>query len=632
MCGIAGFAGSGTQALTDRFVELLSHRGPDDHGTWFDDRERVGLSHTRLSIIDLSPAGHQPMWDDSGKVGIVFNGEIYNFRELRAELASAGYPFRSKSDTEVILAGYLSEGEDFVRRLNGIFAFAIWDGREKQLFVVRDPLGVKPLYYSESPEGLLFASEIKALVGAGRVDRSIDPEAIFAHLMFLWAPGSLTMLKSVRKLEAGHAMAVRSGKIIRHWRYYELPLSSGHAAISAGEAAERVSETLERAVERQMISDVPVGAFLSGGLDSSSIVHFARQRSSAPMPCFSIGFRDRRFEDEGFIDDLPYARKAAMHLGVPLHVVEVGPEIAYSVESMVRQLDEPQADPAAINVGLISKLAREHGIKVLLSGTGGDDLFTGYRRHAAMQAEKYWAWLPQSIRRLLSASVGLIPEAAPPSLRRVRRGLEYSHLDDFQRTVSYFFWMNPTRTEALLAPDLRQPFRAFRLRNPLTEALAGLPDDLPPLDQRFFLTDHNLNYTDKMGMAHGVEIRVPFLDLEVVRLAASLPLEMKQRGHIGKWILRKAMEHHLPKDIIYRPKTGFGAPVHSWLNDDLRPLLQDVLTEQAIRRRGLFDPAAVCALVEGTQASSVHGSYTLFALLCIELWCRSFIDQASPSR
>ena len=637
MCGIAGIQGRGDRTLLARFTKLLAHRGPDDSGTWFDEKNCVGLAHTRLSIIDLSAAGHQPMWDSTDQVGIVYNGETYNFRELRAELASSGYRFVSQTDTEVLLAGYLVHGMDFVRRLNGIFAFAIWDGRVNRLFLARDPLGVKPLYYAGTNEGFTFASEMKALLQDQSIDRSVDPEAVFSHLMFLWAGGTATMLKAVRKLEPGCAMTVSGGSIERVWRYYELPLGREGARLSSEEASRQLLQTLDKAVERQMISDVPVGAFLSGGLDSSTIVHLAKRHAKGnAMPCFSIGFRDRRFEEEGFIDDLPYAREAARHIGVDLHVVEVGPEIAYEVERMVYQLDEPQADPAAIHVGLISKLARDHGIKVLLSGTGGDDLFTGYRRHYALAAERYWSWMPQAARRAVSSIANAIPEGASPLLRRIRRGLEYAHLPVLPRLVSYFYWMNPQRTEQLLAPELRQDFRRFQQGNALISSIQALPGDLPPLakmlylEQRYFLADHNLNYTDKMGMAHGVEIRVPFLDLDVVRMAAALPEAMKQNGRTSKWILRKTMETRLPHQIVNRPKTGFGAPIHSWLKTDLKHLLRDVLTPEALRRRGLFDANAVAHLIENDQDRSVHSSYTLFAILCIELWCRSFVDAKQP--
>ena len=633
MCGIAGFNGGFSPDALKRMGERIAHRGPDSSGLFHASEHRVGLAHRRLSIIDLSPAGSQPMSDASGQVVIVFNGEIYNFRELRAELVSAGYEFRGHSDTEVLLNLYQQCGEAMLKRLNGIFAFAIWDGRTRSLFVARDGLGVKPLYYAETDAGVVFASELKALLVNPEVKREIDPYAVLMHLTYLWCPAPHTILASVKKLAPGHAMRIRDGDIQRLWKYYELPYDQAIATLSVEEAAFQVEQSVRMAVERQMVADVPVGAFLSGGLDSSAVVAFAKQvQPDVRLQCFTIGLKDGG--EEGFAEDLPYAQKVAKHLGVDLHTIYVGAEMADQLETMIYHLDEPLADPAPLNALFISQLAHEHGIKVLLSGAGGDDIFSGYRRHYALQQEHYWDWSPAWARRLLAGGASLLPTGRP-SLRRLRKAFEYADLKADERLVSYFYWGQPSRLEGLLSETCRREINGRRVSEPLIEALHNVPQHTDPLNRmlflesKFFLPDHNLNYTDKMSMAVGVEVRVPLLDPDLIALAARLPVGYKQHGREGKWIFKKAMEKYLPHEVIYRPKTGFGAPLRSWLHSEskLKPLMMDVLSREAITRRGIFDAKSVETLIEQDAKGRVDATYTIFSLMCIELWCRIFLDE-----
>ena len=386
MCGIAGFSGRFDKAWLFEAAAMLAHRGPDDAGTWADEAAGIGLAHTRLAILDLSPAGHQPMTDATGRFTIVYNGELYNFRELRAELESAGARFRSRSDTEVLLELFARHGRAALAKLNGIFAFAVWDLYEETLFLARDPIGVKPLFYTKDARGFAFASELKALVPL-LATRTLDPVSLHRYLTFLWCPGDGTPLREIRKLPPGEAMVVQDGGIVRRWAWYELPARRAvlSNSLSAEEAVHAVAEGLRRAVHRQLVSDVPVGAFLSGGLDSSSVVAFAREKAPG-LHCFTIEIEGG--QDSGFADDLPYARRVARHLDVGLDVVKVdAARMAKDLAKMVRLLDEPVADPAPLNVLYISRLARERGIKVLLSGTGGDDLLSGYRRHLALRYE-----------------------------------------------------------------------------------------------------------------------------------------------------------------------------------------------------------------------------------------------------
>lgn len=633
MCGIAGYSGSWDPGILARMSSRIAHRGPDDAGEWHDAERGVGLAHRRLSIIDLSPLGHQPMWDVTGAVGIVYNGEIYNYRELRRELEADGFAFRSRSDTEVVLNLYRRDGEAMLPKLNGIYAFALWDPARGALLLARDAMGVKPLYYATTPSGLLFASEMKALLVAAEVDREIDPRALRDHLAYLWCPAPATALRGVRKLEPGSAVWVRDGRLDRTFEHSALPVGIGGGPTDPEEAAKEVRAAVDVAVERQMVADVPVGAFLSGGLDSSSVVAMARRHASGRLRCFTIAFRNGSFREEGTVDDLGYARRAAEALDVDLEVVETGPEMIDRLDDTLWHLDEPTADPAPIHVWLISELARKAGIKVLLSGSGGDDIFTGYRRHLAVERERYWAWLPRAARRGLARAASRLPVGSSTA-RRLRKAFRHAALDGDARIASYFLWTEPPVLRSLLGPRLREvrdePVTATLERSlGRLDARTSSLDRMLHLEGRHFLADHNLNYADKMSMAVGVETRVPLLDPDLVRLAASLPASLKQRGAEGKWIFKRAMEDVLPREIVWRPKTGFGAPVRRWLRQELRPLVQDVLSRRSIEDRGLFDPDGVARLVEADRAGRIDGSYTILTLLCVELWSRRFL--AAPT-
>jgi asparagine synthase (glutamine-hydrolysing) len=636
MCGIAGFSGEFDQALLERMNGAIAHRGPDDAGTLMIAEKGVGLAHRRLSIIDLSERGRQPMTDVTGTVTIVYNGEIYNYRELRKELIEDGYGFQSECDTEVLLNLYLRDGDKMMDRLNGIFAFALYDSRSDSLLLVRDGVGVKPLYYAETPRGLVFASEIKALLQEPSIDRALDPRAVGHHLLYLWAPSPLTMLRAVHKLEPGHAMRVRGGRIVKKWCFYDLPFDREFVDWPAEDAIVQVRKYLTLAVERQLVSDVPVGAFLSGGLDSSSVVALAQRAMGRDhLQCFTIGFKDPRAQAEGMADDLPYAQRVAKHLDVDLHTIYVGPEMVEELRNMIFHLDEPQADPAPINALFISRLARQHGIKVLLSGAGGDDVFTGYRRHHALIWERYWTWLPTRIRSGMRVAASHV-RPTTEFRRRVSKAFRNADLEGDERIAAYFHWIAPDQLVSLLGPQAQEAF-ANPAESPVAEALAKLPDSVPPLNRmlylegKFFLTDHNLNYVDKVSMANGVEVRVPLLDPDLVALAAQLPLHYKQRGRTGKWVLRRAMEPYLPRDVLYRGKTGFGAPLRHWLRHDLRHVVDELLSPASLASRGLFDAAGVQRMVELDRRRKYDATYTIFSMMCIELWCRMFVDQPKPS-
>ena len=633
MCGIAGIIGHGNRAVIERMSALLSHRGPDDSGYFEAAESLVFLIHRRLSIIDTSSAGHQPMVDAERKLTIVYNGEIYNYRELRQELTSQGHVFTSHSDTEVLLRLYAIDGERMLKRLNGIYAFSIWDDHRKRLFAARDALGVKPFYYVEGSNWFSFASEIKALLAIPDVSAEINPEALYSHLIYLWSPSPATILKQVKKLPPGHALIVREGVVERLWQHYDPPCSAPLVSMEWKESASELHDVIGAAVRRQLVSDVPVGSFLSGGLDSSLVTSFAAEAlRPAPFESFTIDLDMPHAKEEGFADDLPYAEMVAASQGVHLNRVRVGPEMVDLLPKMIYHLDEPQADPAPLNTYLICQAARKAGIKVLLSGAGGDDVFSGYRRHTALELEKYWIWLPSAVRSAIAAVSGRMYKRSP-FLRRFSKAFAFAAAAEDARLVSYFFWIDPVTGRDLLSREFRQGLSTSQAFQPLIEALERLPDAAPRLnkmlylEEKFFLPDHNLNYTDKLSMACGVEVRVPLLDPAVINYAAQLPIHFKHRGLTGKWLLRKAAERRLPRQAIYRPKSGFGAPLRRWLHVELHDFMRDILSESSLRRRGMFNPEAIQALINEDRAGSVDGAYTLFAVMCIELWCRTFLDQ-----
>ena len=630
MCGITGIFNGDLSTLSSA-NSLISHRGPDDDGIYVNHVLNIGLGHRRLSILDTSSFGHQPMCSNNGKTILVFNGEIYNYKELRSDLKRKGFAFQGKSDTEVLLNLYLSEGKEMLSKLNGIFAFAILDTNSESLFIARDALGVKPLYYSNQDNVFAFSSEIKALLKLTLNNKELDAESINRYLSFLWCPGDGTPLKSVKKLLPGEAIIVKNGCITDKWLWYKLPiLNNIKKSLGKDQAISGVTKYLKQAVHRQMVADVPLGAFLSGGLDSSAVVAFAKE-VNPDIRCFSIETKCK--QDRGVVDDLPYAKRVAKHLNVSLDVVSIESyRMASDLESMIAQLDEPLADPAALNVLYISQLAREQGIKVLLSGAGGDDLFTGYRRHYALQLARYWGWLQKNVRTSLE-SITRNLNTENFINRRIVKMFNGAGLNSEDRLINYFRWSDDSLLQSLYSPEFRQQLAGSDSNQIMQDFIEPILVDSPPLnrmlalEQRFFLADHNLNYTDKMSMAAGVEVRVPFLDLDLVDFAAKIPNNFKQRGSVGKWALKKAMEPYLPKDIIYRPKTGFGAPLRTWMQHDLKEIMGDLLSIESLNSRGLFSANNVQKLIWQNSQGKIDATYTLFSLLCVEIWCREYLDK-----
>lgn len=612
-------------------AHTIVHRGPDGLGTRFFPEDDLGLGHTRLSIIDTDPRGNQPLVDSNSRAWIVFNGEIYNYREVKTELESKGLKFKTNTDTEVLLNAYLLWGEEFLSKLSGIFAFAIWDVEKKRLLLVRDEFGIKPLYLYESEQGMAFASELKALLPFSD-NFSLDISSFARYLTYLWSPAPGTPFKQVKKVLPGHYMIFEDGKKIKESVYFKLSNGPQNSSWTPSEKyLDELDGHLERAVKSQLVSDVEVGAFLSGGLDSTSVCHYASKNYDSSLKCFTIGYDEELARREGMAQDYPYARKAAYHLKVPLETIWVGSEILDDLKKMVYHLDEPQGDLAPLNLYYISRLAKEKGVKVLLSGTGGDDIFTGYRRHFSLQQEKWWSWSPKFFRKSLSGMTNLFPKNHPQT-RRLAKAFKYAHLDEGSRMLSYFFWTAPWDVIDLFNEDLKAELREELIITPMLQALeneqAG-SDSIHKmlfLEQKYFLADHNLAYTDKLSMATGVEVRVPLLDKQLVDYVHTIPTEFKQRGMEGKWIFKKVMERHLPKELIYRPKTGFGVPLRSWLRNELKPFVNEALSEQKLKKDGIFNPVKVRKMLEADSRNKGDYSYTILTLLNIQIWMEIFYN------
>ena len=634
MCGIAGYVGTHRPELLEPMCNALAHRGPDDSGEWFDAEAEVGLGHRRLSIIDVSAAGHQPMSNRDGSLWISYNGEIYNFQEHRERLLAKGYRFRSESDTEVLLAMYEEMGLDCLQELNGIFAFAIWDAKEKRLLLARDHAGIKPLYYHIDGRALYFASEIKALLRIPGISRELHIPSVGDYLTFLWVPGEHTMLKGVEKLEPGHVLIWKDGKVSNR-RWFEINYEPDDS-LREEEWIEKVHDTFMLTTQRQMVSDVPLGAFLSGGLDSSSIVACMRRAfPGRTIQTYSVRFESGQIAREQGVDDYPYAKRVALELGVRFKSVKLEPNVIEMLPKMVYHLDEPDADPAIFPSYLISKLAREDGMRVLLSGTGGDEVFFGYRSHLAYQQYDRFSPLAHiAISPVVAATLALgTPMLGAQNLlfRRLakfRRGLNTSGLE---RHLELSDWSSSSIRRDLFSPEI-----------------AGqIPSGIPACMQRYadefqgsgainlhshlliqsFLAAHNFLYTDKSSMATSIEARVPFMDVELMRLCAQIPEHFKLHGRVTKYILKQAMSRYLPSDLIHRKKTGFGAPLRTWIQNDLKPIIGDLLGRERVKSRSLFDPDFVQRILAENESGTIDHTYLIYALLNLEIWQQTFLDR-----
>ena len=622
MCGIAGIVDlRGTsdvpENLLRRMTDALTHRGPDESGLYLE--PGVGFGHRRLSIIDLA-TGQQPMSSDDGRCWLTYNGEIYNYRELRTELEAAGHSFHTRSDTEVLLHAWLVWGEACVTRLRGMFAFAVWDANRECLFLARDRLGIKPLFYAALPDGrLLFASELKSIMLDPAVGRTLEPLAVEEYFAYGYVPEPRTIYKSVAKLPPGHTLLLHRGQAPAETReYWDIPFQVDHAISEADAMAELIDRTRE-AVDIRLVAEVPLGAFLSGGVDSSAVIAMMAGLQSDPVNTCSIGF------EVGHFDESKYAAEIARRFGTNHHVRQVNPDDFDLVERLIDLYDEPYADSSALPTYRVCELARER-VTVALSGDGGDENYAGYRRYKLHMAEEaVRGRIPLALRRAVFGPLGrLYPKADwAPRIFRAKttfQALERNSVEAYFHTVSIY---NDELRARLFSPTFRRELQGYCASQVLKGHAARAPTDDPLslvqyLDMKTYLVGDILTKVDRASMAHALEVRVPLLDHLLVEWIASLPPNLKLRRGEGKYVFKRAFEPQLPPEILYRTKMGFAVPLAKWFRGPLRQRISDVVLGERLRDTGYFDAAFMQHLVDAHQSGRRDYSALLWTMMMFD--------------
>ncbi|HEV8588679.1 MAG TPA: asparagine synthase (glutamine-hydrolyzing) [Pyrinomonadaceae bacterium] len=645
MCGIAGLINLNPEARIGAMLQAIEHRGRDDEGVWTSSAineagQRVCFGHRRLSIIDTSSAGHQPMLSHDRRFVVILNGEIYNYRELREELIAKGHQFRTHTDTEVLLAAWAEWGEACLDRLNGMFAFALWNERDRALYLVRDRVGIKPLYYTCGQDArapgasLVFASEIKSLLASGLIKSELDTPALHQFLTFLWAPDPNTLFKGIKTVPPGHFVKAQSGQLtVQQW--WDISFDEIEGGKSEAWWQDRVLETLDRVVKLEMVADVPLGSFLSGGVDSSSIVAMMKHHSNGrPVGTYAIGIEPEDLRYDIIPDDVQWARRVNQQLTTDYHEIMLKPQVAELLPKLVYHMDEPAID-MAIPSYLVSRAARE-SMRVMLSGMGGDEVFAGYPRQMAMQIAGAFDPVPQLLRRPLMKTVaavlpGGLPGKLTAPLRNAKKFARSAALDFQDRYLGFETYFTDEAKSRLYTDEMREATAGLDAyaahREYFARASKAAPlNQLLYVDLKTFLPCLNLMTTDKTAMAANLEVRVPFLNVEMLKLAARMPPDLKLRGLKRKYILKRAAEKLLPREVVWRKKAGFGAPIRSWLRGPLRPMVNDLLSEDAIRKRGLFRPQEVRRIIDANLSGREDYNLQVFQLLNLELWHRQFID------
>jgi asparagine synthase (glutamine-hydrolysing) len=631
MCGIYGILTLDGAQQHDRGTlramgDVIVHRGPDDEGAYVDAHMLLGMR--RLSIIDVA-GGHQPISNEDGSVVVVCNGEIYNYRQLRERLIKAGHRFATHSDTEVIAHLYEERGDDFLTELDGMFGLAVWDRARRRLIVARDPLGIKPLYYRSDGRELIFASEAKAIIRAG-LSPELDPAALAQYLAVGYVSAPNSLFRELRKLPPGSALIAEHGRCSVR-RYWQLP-PQVDTTVSIEQWVDEVRVEMERAVRDQMVSDVPIGAFLSGGLDSSSVVAFMSRHSDRPVKTYSIGFGGS--SGAALYNELPYARQAASAFGTDHREILVQPDVASLLPQLLWHLDEPIADAAFITTYLVSKFARQD-VTVILSGVGGDELFGGYTRYLDQHYRRLYRRIPTAIRRGIIEPIArrLPSDRHHRVLNKLRLAKAFLLADTlgFEERYSAFMQMFSATERRQLQRARVDDFddclaRAFA-DTTAQDALRRLMD----VDLATQMPEDLLMLTDKMSMAVSLECRVPLLDQRLVQLAARIPGEMKMRDGELKHLMKRALRGVLPEAILNREKRGFGAPIGAWFKDELASLVRDILSKDVVVRRGLLDPEMVLRTVREHEQQQADRTDHLLALINLELWCRLYLDGASTA-
>lgn len=628
MCGIVGIVNNGSLPVAREILEKMNcsilHRGPDEDGFYLN--ENVGLAMRRLSIIDLA-SGRQPIHNADRTKWIVYNGEIYNYLEIRKDLEARDHRFYTNSDTEAIIHLYDEEGPDCLRNLRGMFAFAIWDEVDRSLFIARDRVGKKPLLYSQQPNGdLIFGSEFRALLQHPAITRDIDHDALDDYMSFLCVPAPRTAFKQIRKLEPGHWLRWKDGRIETH-RYWT-PDFSRKIKISEKDAIEETTRILRESTRLRMISEVPLGAFLSGGVDSSTIVALMAEESERPVKTFSIGFEEQDYSE------LKYARRVAEHIGAEYNEFVVKPNALEVLPTLVEHYGEPYADSSAIPTYYVARETRKH-VTVALNGDGGDESFAGYERYSAMLLAEQYRRIPRAVRNtLIEGTVGMLPssELKRSRLRDLKRFLRAANLP---RSERYFSWVSTFDTAAkakIYTDEFLSDSGGRNSAEVLDEWFArsngsGVLDSVMYTDQMTYLPNDLLVKVDIATMANSLEARSPFLDHKVIEFAASLPEGLKMRRYEPKSLLKKVASRLVPREVIYRRKMGFGVPIGKWFRGEMKDFVRDALLSEKARGRGIVRPDVVEKYVTEHIGGERDHSFQLWTLLMLELWFQRFIDQ-----
>jgi asparagine synthase (glutamine-hydrolysing) len=646
MCGIAGLIILDPERRMAAMLQTIEHRGRDDEGVWVseaidDAGRRACLGHRRLAIIDTSRAGHQPMPSADGRYVISFGGEIYNYRELREQLKSKGHLFTTETDTEVLLTAFAEWGTECLPRLNGMFHFAVWDNQERRLTLARDHVGIKPLYYAYvsgtagQPGSLIFGSEVKAILASRLINRALDPESLNQFLTFLWTPDPNTLFRGIKTLPPAHSLTFHNDEIkLNEW--WDVSFAEIEEGRSEAWWQGQVLETLDSVVTKEMVADVPLGSFLSGGIDSSGIVAMMKRHSNGRrVSTYTAGIESEDLHYDIIPDDVEWARRVNQHLDTDYHEIMLQPALAELLPKLVYHMDEPAID-MAIPSYLISQAARET-LRVMLSGMGGDEVFAGYPRQLAMKIAGAFDPVPSMLRSplmkmLARALPGGLPGRLTAPLRNAKKFARSASLDFEERYLGYGTYFTDDAKQQLYSDDMREATKGLDAYSSHRRYFARVRDAAPLnrllyVDLKTFLPCLNLITTDKTSMAANLEVRVPFLNREMIEFTARMPPHLKLRGFKRKYILKRALEKLFPHEVVWRKKAGFGAPIRSWLRGPLRPLVGELLSDAVVRERGLFRPEEVKRIIEANLSSREDFSLQVFQLLNLELWQRQFIDR-----
>jgi len=622
MCGIIAISShSGNTFSLERSLKAIKHRGPDDSGIFVSETGDCHLGHVRLSIIDLTAAGHQPMEDASERYIISYNGEAYNYLSLRKELENTHgrINWKSTTDTEVILEGFAREGLDFLSKLNGIFAIAIYDKKDRNLFVLRDPVGIKPMYCTEQQGSVFFCSELKGLLELPNLQRTISRQSMVDQLAFMYVPEPYTMYQEFYKVEPGICYIFHEGKKINAVPLFN-HISKPISFTSEKEMIDCFYETFSIAVRRQLVADVPISLMLSGGIDSSAIAYEVVNSGANIKDAYTISYTSEDMKYDGQDDDLYHSKILAKQLGLYLKIIEANQDFIALLPDLSNFLEDGLSDPAAINTYLICKSARKEGVKVMLSGQGADEFLGGYRRY---HAEKYLEKIPLIFRTALSSMGKLLPTYIPGRFnavfRRINKLTTAAGLPQKDRLVSLYTWSTPdwiidlfNESDTLIfGRDLNMLFEKYKSTDILTTMML--------VDQKLDLMSLNLSYTDKMSMMVGVEARVPFLDFDLIRVMNAIPANIKIRGHVLKYPLKKTMEPFLPKELIYRQKSGFALPIRSWFRRKNK-IIQKYFDVNRIRHQGIFNPHTFQRMCDEQFSGKYDHTNSLFSMLCLQIW------------